>query len=131
MAEPAGRARQDAAAAVARLQSCRELPRPALTLGTLRLTGGFCTQKRCSTACCNRCGWTATLAAPGGDRRLDPAAVTRLLGGPPADALECELEAWRGAMGEKLIGVSGLEPEGGGQSVAAAPQALCLEASDR
>jgi len=130
-AEPAAQARKDAAAALGRLQSCRELPRPSLTVGTLRLATGFCTEKKCTTACCNHCGWTATLVAPGGERKLEPAVVTKLLGGPPADVLECELEAWRSELGEKQLGVSGLEPEGGGQSVAAAPRSFCLEASDR
>lgn len=130
-ADAAALARRDAAAAVSRLQSCRELPKPSLTVGALRLAAKFCTEKKCSTACCNRCSWTATLAAPGGDRSLEPTAVSRLLGGPPADPLECELAAWSDALGETQLGVSGLEPEGGGQSVAAGPRALCLEASDR
>ncbi len=122
-----------ATAALAKLPACRELPRPSRTSGHLRLATTLCTARACPAAqrCCNACRWSATLVASWGKRTLDAAWVSRTLGGPPEQALDCEVADWDRAVREAEIAVVGLPPEGGGEAAVAQPAGMCLEAADR
>ncbi len=125
-------ARAEADARILGLVPCQELSRASLLTGRLVIAATGCSERACGTrACCNRCEWTAVLQAAGGERTLDPATVTALLGGPPADALDCEVEAWRVAAADAIFGVSGLPLEEGAESAVSRPELFCLEAAAR
>jgi hypothetical protein len=74
-------------------------------VGALVLTPTFCTEKRCTTACCNACGWNAKLETAQGTRKLEAATVQQALGLKDG-ALECEVRAWNDALAGRNVGLA-------------------------
>lgn len=74
-------------------------------VGALVLTPTFCTEKHCTTACCNACGWNAKLETAQGTRKLEASTVQQALSLKDG-ALECEVRAWNDALAGRNLGLT-------------------------
>ena len=77
-------------------------------VGVLELRPTICTRRACKTACCNACGWKATLQTKNGvSVPVDEAKVRTALKLKEGSAMECEVDAWTHALAGVTVGVDG------------------------
>ncbi len=97
-------------AAAARLRAVLDtLPRcaPGAAVGLLAVTPTVCTKMFCGKACCNQCGWAATLETKSGEKQaLEAARVSEVLK-VPTGALDCEVAAWAQVLSTQSIALDG------------------------
>lgn len=82
---------------------------PGADPGVLEVRPTVCTRRACQTACCNSCGWKATLQTKTG--QTVPAEKERVQQALqiPDGAMECEIDAWTKLLANTSVA---LEPQG-------------------
>jgi curli biogenesis system outer membrane secretion channel CsgG len=92
-ADPRAAAHAQVTQALAGLPSCQ----PGAEVGALKVKATTCTRMFCSSACCNRCSWSASWESMSGARDASVQEVQRLLKVSDS-ALDCEVAAWAQAL---------------------------------
>ncbi len=85
------------------------LPRcePGAAAGLLAVNPTMCTKMFCDHACCNHCGWAATLETKNGQKQPVSDMRAREVLQVSDSALECEIDAWAKVLATQSLAVEG------------------------
>jgi hypothetical protein len=100
---------RDSAAANQMRATLESLPRCAAgtSVGVMTVKPTVCTKMACQSACCNTCGWEATLELKNGETVSVPAARFREVLRVSESGLDCEVAAWAKVLVQSPMALDG------------------------